>query len=99
MTIARVIIIKAPEEKFKEAEQIWKEDCAPLMRRQKGCRAEKFMRSLDHPDLYISYSEWDSQEDIDNYRNSEDHKKIRTESRALQGSRAVVWTYEILNEQ
>ncbi len=97
MTIARVIIIKAPEEKNKEAERMWKEHCAPLMRRQKGCQSEKFMRSTENPDLYISYSEWDSIADIDRYRESTEHKTIQSETRAIQGSRAVVWTYEVLS--
>lgn len=99
MTIARVIIIKTPEEKFSDAELIWTTQCAPLMRRQKGCRLEKFMRSTDRPDLYISYSEWDSVEDIEAYRKSTEHETIQSETRAIQGSRAVVWTYNILDEQ
>jgi len=97
MTVARVIIIKAPEEKFSDAELIWKTQCAPLMRGQKGCQVEKFMRSTERPDLYISYSEWDSIADIDRYRESTEHKTIQSETRAIQGSRAVVWTYEILS--
>lgn len=96
MTIARVIIIKTPEEKFSDAERIWKSQCAPLMRRQKGCRIEKFMRSTERPDLYISYSEWDNMAAIENYRATSEHDTIQSEVRALQGSRAVVWTYEIL---
>lgn len=96
MTIARVIILKTPDKKFSDAERIWKSQCAPLMRRQKGCRLEKFMRSTDQADLYISYSEWDSMADIDRYRTSTEHQTIQSETRALQGSRAVVWTYEIL---
>ncbi|MFM2130239.1 MAG: Antibiotic biosynthesis monooxygenase [Pseudomonadota bacterium] len=96
MTIARVIIIKTPEQKFSDAERIWKSQCAPLMRRQKGCRMEKFMRSTERPDLYISYSEWDSVADIEKYRATAEHGTIQSEVRALQGSRAVVWTYEVL---
>jgi heme-degrading monooxygenase HmoA len=97
MTIARVIIIKTPDEKFSDAERIWKSQCAPLMQKQKGCRMEKFMRSTEQRDLYISYSEWDSVADIENYRSTTEHDTIQSEVRAIQGSRAVVWTYEILD--
>ena len=58
MTIARVILINLASGKSGDAERVWKEECAPLMIRQKGCRSEKFMRSLDRPELFISYSEW-----------------------------------------
>ncbi|MBT3791577.1 MAG: antibiotic biosynthesis monooxygenase [Rhodospirillales bacterium] len=96
MTISRVILINVPEGQEADAERVWKEDCSTLMRKQKGCTAEKLLRSLDRPGLFISYSEWDSQVDIDRYRDSEDHKSIQSESRALQGGRAVVWRYEVV---
>ena len=95
MTIARVILINVPEGKSDAVERIWKNECSPLLRRQKGCRLEKMMRSLDRPNLHISYSEWDSIDDIEAYRAGADHEMIRNEARA-QGGRAVVWCYEIL---
>ena len=49
---------------------------------------------MDSPGEYISYSEWESQEDIDRYRESDDHQKIQSHARALQGARAVVKRYE-----
>ncbi len=97
MTIARVILINVAEGDSGDAERVWKEECTPLMIRQKGCRSEKLMRSLDRPDLYISYSEWDSMEDIERYRSGTDHDTIQSEVRALEGARAVVWCYEILD--
>ena len=97
MTIGRVIMITVPPESVEEAERVWKTECAPLMVRQQGCRSEKLMKSLDRPGLYISYSEWDSAEDITRYRESTDHETIQSETHALQGARAVVWCYEIID--
>ena len=96
MTIARVILMNVPPESSEQAERVWKEECAPLMVRQKGCHLEKLMKSLDRPGLYISYSEWDSRDDIDRYREGTDHATIQSETRALQDARAVVWCYEIV---
>ncbi len=97
MTIARVILINVPEENRQNAERVWKTECAPLMIRQRGCLSEKLMQSLERPEIYISYSEWDSMNSIDRYRESTDHETIQSEVRALQGARAVVWCYEILD--
>jgi heme-degrading monooxygenase HmoA len=97
MTIARVILINVAEGNSGDAERVWKEECAPLMQRQVGCRSEKLMRSLDRPDLYISYAEWESMEDVERYRSGTDHKTIQSEVRDLDGARAVVWCYEILD--
>ncbi len=97
MTVARVIIINVPEANTQDVERVWKSECAPLMVRQQGCQSEKLMKSLERPGLYISYSEWDSAEDIDRYRESNDHETIQSETRALQDARAVVWCYEIID--
>jgi heme-degrading monooxygenase HmoA len=96
MTIARVILINDPGDKPETAERIWKTQCAPLMTRQKGCLVEKLMHSLDRPELYISYSEWESLDAIEEYRKTTEHDTIKSEIRALQGARAVVWVYEIM---
>lgn len=96
MTIARVILINAPGDNPETAERVWKTECAPLMTRQAGCLSEKLMRSLDRPELYISYSEWDSLDSIERYRETTEHDTIKSEIRALQDARAVVWVYEII---
>lgn len=97
MTVVRLIHVNVDPSQAPEAERIWKEDCAPLMIRQKGCRAEQLLKCEDAPGEYISYSEWDSQADIDAYRGSEDHKQIQSHSRRLQGAQATVKRYQVVN--
>lgn len=96
MTIARVILFNVPNGRQEEAQRVWLAECGPLIKRQKGCRLEKLMKSLDRPELFISYSEWDSLADIERYRASEEHDAVQRETRAIQGARAVVWAYEIV---
>jgi heme-degrading monooxygenase HmoA len=66
-----------------EAEGIWKEDCAPLMIKQKGWRSEQLLKCEDAPGEYISYAEWETQADIDALRDSEAHKQVQNHSSAL----------------
>jgi heme-degrading monooxygenase HmoA len=80
-----------------EAERIWKEDCAPLMIQQKGCRSEQLLKCDDAPGEYISYAEWETQADIDAYRDSDAHKQIQSHSRALQGAKAEVKRYQVVS--
>ncbi|MDX1484389.1 MAG: antibiotic biosynthesis monooxygenase family protein [Alphaproteobacteria bacterium] len=94
MSIIRLIHIKVDPSQIAEAERIWKQDCAPLMIRQPGCTSEQLLKCTDVEGEYISYSEWESQEDIDRYRDSDDHKTIQSHSRGLQGARAEVKRYE-----
>ncbi len=94
MSIVRLIHVNVDPGQAAEAERIWKEDCGPRMLAQPGCKSEQLLKCTDSPGEYISYAEWESQEDIDRYRESDDHKAIQTHARALQGARAVVKRYD-----
>lgn len=93
MPIVRLIHVKVAPQACTEAERVWKEDCAPLMIKQPGCLSEELLKCLDVSGEYISYSEWESDEAIDNYRKTKDHELIREHSRKLQGAQAVVKRY------
>lgn len=94
--ITRMIIVKIPAEKAAEAEQLWKQECAPLMIKERGCVSEQFLRSRENPGEYISLSTWENQAAIDAYRAGAAHKEIQKHSRALMNvSRVEVKSYEI----
>ncbi len=96
VSIIRLIHVKVDASQIAEVERIWKEDCAQLMIKQKGCLSEKLLKCADVPGEFISYSEWENQAAIDAYRSSEDHKKIQQHSRALQGAKADVKRYQVV---
>ncbi len=41
-----------------------------------GCHGMKLYRDIDRPTIVMTYSHWESQEDLNNYRNSEQFGKI-----------------------
>jgi len=95
MPIVRLIYVTVKEDQVKQAIELWKNHCAPLMIQQSGCLSEKLLECVDAPGEFISYSEWDSQESIDKYRSSDAHAEIQRHARGLQGGRATVKRYEI----
>jgi heme-degrading monooxygenase HmoA len=96
MTIARLIYVTVPADKAADAERVWKQECAPLMIQQPGCLSEELLKCVDAPGEYISYSEWESQQAIDQYLASQAHEEIRRHTRGLQsGQRPVVKRYEV----
>jgi len=95
MSIVRLIFVTVKPDQVNEAVSLWKNHCAPLMIREPGCLSEKLLECADAPGEFISYSEWDSQASIDNYRNSKAHAEIQKHARALQGGRASVKRYEV----
>jgi len=95
MSIIRLIHIKIDPAEMDKALNVWKTECAPLMIQQKGCISEKLLRCREAHEL-ISYSEWDTEADIEQYRNSDAHKKIVQHARALKGSKAEVKLYDLV---
>jgi heme-degrading monooxygenase HmoA len=95
MSIIRLIHIKIDPSEVENALQIWKQECAPLMIQQKGCISEKLLRCREAHEL-ISYSEWDSEADIENYRKSDAHQQIVRHARSLKGSKADVKLYDLV---
>ncbi len=97
MSVIRLIHVNVDPSQAAEVERIWKDDCALLMIQQKGCLSEQLLKCDDAPGEYISYSEWESQADIDAYRESDAHKRIQDHSRNLQGARATVKRYQVVS--
>jgi len=95
MSIIRLIHIKIDPSEVDKAIRVWKTECAPLMIQQKGCISEKLLRCRQAHEL-ISYSEWDTEADIDIYRGSDAHKEIVRHARALQSSSAEVKLYDLV---
>jgi heme-degrading monooxygenase HmoA len=95
MSIIRLIHIKIDPSETEKAIHVWKTECAPLMIQQKGCVSEKLLRCREAHE-FISYSEWDSEADIELYRNSDAHKEIVRHARGLKGSKAEAKLYELV---
>jgi heme-degrading monooxygenase HmoA len=93
MPITRLIYITIDPSETDRALQVWKKECAPLMIQQKGCISERLLRSRDSHE-FISYSEWESEYDIEIYMHSLAHAEIVRHTRGLKGATAQVKLYE-----
>lgn len=93
MSIIRLIHISIDPADTAKAMAVWKTECAPLMIRQKGCISEKLLRSREAHE-FISYSEWESEADIEMYAHSDAHAEIVRHTRGIKGAKAQVKLYE-----
>ena len=96
MSVIRLIFTTVPPEAAPQAERNWKEKCATLMIRQPGCLSEQLLRCKNSPGEFISYSEWDSEESIQKYLQSEDHKDIKRHNTNIKGVKVEVKHYELV---
>ena len=95
MSIIRLIHITIDPSEVQNAMRVWKTECAPLMIQQKGCISEKLLRCRDVHE-FISYSEWETEADIEHYRQTDAHKEIVRHARGLKGAKAQVKLYELV---
>lgn len=52
------------------------ESIKDLVNNFEGCHGMKLLRDINHPNIVMTYSKWDSQSALDNYRNSETFGKV-----------------------
>ncbi len=89
-------MVTVPKEKVSEAEQIWKQHCAPIMIQQPGYISEQFLRNLDNSGELISVQTWQDQKAIDQYRAGSGHQDVIKHTRELMGvSKVEVKNYEV----
>src|SRR5438552_17889152 len=61
MAIVRLIFVTVKAEDAGAAERVWKNDCAPLMIKQKGCQSEELPKPTEVKGEVISYAALESQ--------------------------------------
>src|SRR5947209_14340490 len=59
-------------------------------------RSWKLLRARERGE-FISYSEWETEADIERYTNSSAHKQIVSQTRSVKGASAVVKLYDLVN--
>jgi len=62
-----------------------------------GCRLLKFYKDVNNPFIYFTYSEWDSEADLENYRNSEVFLSIWKEAKTCFSAPAEAWSISEFN--
>lgn len=47
------------------------EEASPQIRAFEGCQKLELLQQVDQPEVFFTYSYWDSEQDLNNYRHSE----------------------------
>jgi heme-degrading monooxygenase HmoA len=92
-----MIYVHFAPEQAQLAQRNWKDKCAPLMIRQPGCLSEELLQCTDDPGGLISYSEWDKEESIEKYLQSDDHQEIKQHNRNISGAQVTVKHYQMVS--
>lgn len=61
-----------------------------------GCRYLELMRDMNQPTVFMTHSHWDSEEDLNNYRDSELFRSTWAKTKALFADKPMAFSVESL---
>jgi len=64
------------------------------IRNFEGCRLLELYRDKNTPTIFFSYSYWDSEQQLDNYRNSELFKAVWAKTKVLFSDKPEAWSVD-----
>lgn len=67
-----------------------------FIRNSHGCRLLELYRGKQDENIFFTYSYWEKEEDLENYRNSELFKKVWAETKVLFNDRPKAWSLDKL---
>ena len=68
--LIRIVKMTFRPEKINEFLEIF-ESSKEKIRAFEGCHHLELLRDINSPDIFLTYSHWESEEDLNNYRKSE----------------------------
>lgn len=67
------------------------------IRNFKGCRLLELYRDKKEPTLFFTYSYWETEQDLENYRNSDLFKTVWANTKILFNKKPEAWSVDKLN--
>ena len=89
----RIVKLTFKKENIASFEQIF-EGSKNRIRKAEGCTFLELLQDKENPHSFFTYSLWQSEENLDNYRNSELFKTIWGETKKLFAVRAEAWSVD-----
>ena len=62
------------------------------IRSQPGCQHLELLRDLNQPNVFMTYSYWDAEKDLNNYRNSELFGIVWSQTKVLFCAKPMAWS-------
>ncbi len=64
------------------------------IRNHEGCSHLELLRDKTNPTIFFTYSYWDKEQDLENYRNSELFKTVWAKTKVLFNDRPEAWSVD-----
>lgn len=91
--IIRIVKMTFQPEKVNEFLEIF-DQSKQLIRNMPGCTHLELLNDTSSPNIFFTYSYWNSENDLNNYRSSEVFSKVWKSTKALFITKAEAWSVE-----
>ena len=65
-----------------------------FIRNSPGCRLLELYRDKTNPNIFFTYSYWDTEQDLENYRDSDLFKGVWTQTKVLFNDKPFAWSVD-----
>ena len=65
-----------------------------FIRNSPGCQLLELYRDKNNSDIFFTYSYWDTEQDLENYRNSDLFKGVWAQTKILFNDKPVAWSVD-----
>ena len=91
--LVRIVKLTFKKENIASFEQIF-EESKKLIRNVEGCTFLELLQDRNNPNIFFTYSYWQTEENLDNYRKSELFINIWGKTKTLFSERAEAWSVD-----
>ena len=95
--IIRIVKLSFHPEYISDFKTIFEENKHKIIS-QKGCNRLKMLKDINDVNVIFTYSWWDSEKDLNNYRNSELFKDVWSKTKILFNNKPEAWSTKKINE-
>jgi heme-degrading monooxygenase HmoA len=91
--IIRIVKLTFQPEKVNDFIEIFNSSKS-LIKNCEGCESVELLNDVTHKNIYFTYSLWQSETDLNNYRQSDLFKIIWSKTKVLFGDKPEAWSVE-----
>ena len=89
----RIVKMSFHEKHIKDFLSMFTEKKA-LIRTSKGCNLLELYQDKTNPEIFFTYSYWEKEQDLENYRNSELFKDVWAKTKIFFNDKPVAWSVD-----
>ena len=95
--ITRIVKLNFKLEHLEEFKSIFEKSKEKILS-QKGCKKVEMLQDVNTKNIFFTYSLWETEVDLNNYRNSELFAGVWAKTKILFNDKPLAWSTKKLNE-